>query len=145
MTENRAKPSLVNFDKLDTNKACNEPFKLELKHPITKKRLGCYVLVLGSESDQYREYTDEIQDKAYKEAADLARNGADPIPQTAAARRKQSIDLLANMTVGFENIQLEGAELTFNIPNAIKFYTRFGWAKNQVDIAVYELGNFMKD
>ena len=72
-----AKTKKIDLALLNTRKACNEPFKYELKHPITKEPLGVYVWVLGKDAEVIEEYTNENINKLLRQRAIANKRGED--------------------------------------------------------------------
>ena len=54
------------------------------------------------------------------------------------------LDMLADLTMGWSGIHLDGQELKFTRDNARMFYERFPFVRAQVDMFVAQSGNFTK-
>lgn len=132
----------LDLSALDTVKACNTPYKLELTHPVTKEPLGQFVMIYGKDSDIFRDYNDEKFNEAIRKAAENGRRGLTEKPQTSEERRKNRIELLVACTAGFEAVEFNGP-LEFTHSNANKLYSSLPWICDQIDAAIFELGNFM--
>ena len=63
-----SKDNTLDFDSLDTTAACEKPFELELLHPDTKKPLGVFVSIIGTESAEIKaEFRKELNRERQRE------------------------------------------------------------------------------
>lgn len=128
---------------LDTIAACNEGFELEIIHPTSGKGMGGFITVVGTDSDLFREYNNELTNLRIRENALATRAGKDlPIP-TVEDRYLEGTKMLAACTIGFRDITFEKQELEFTQANAIKLYTKIPAIRRQVDKAIADISNFM--
>jgi len=124
---------------LDTKKGAEEGFQLELRHPTTKKPLGIWIHVLGSDSDAYRAHMDEVERQISKAVIDERRTDF-----THEEKQAREIEHLIAVTRGWsDNITLDGAKLSFSQDAARKLYARFRWIREQLDKAVHDRANFL--
>ena len=138
----QASPETVDLASLNLSVHAAKPFKLELRHPVTKGGLGQYILLLGMDSPQVQEFANEQANEKMRKLADRARRGLEPEVQTVEQRREEGTQLLVAATVGFENIDF-GGPVTFSHAAAHKLYTELSWVRSQVDAAVADIENFM--
>jgi len=136
-------PGVMDLSALDMTKFCNNPVRVELKHPITNAPLGIFISVLGKDSDTFREHLRTTVNEKSRKAAMAARRGKEVEPETLEQAEAQGVDLLIVCTVGWENVTFEGEDLEFNVPNARRVYSKLRWIRGQVDNAVDDLELFM--
>lgn len=134
----------LDFSTLDTGAACDKPFKLEFEHPVTKAPLGCGVMVLGKDSAVFKKHVRERANERLRKQAVQSRRGKDADVPTLEVIEDSAIDLLVACTTGVWGDLLIDKELvTYSPENIRALYTRFSWAREQVDEAVGELANFL--
>lgn len=63
---------------------------------------------------------------------------------TAESLEADGIELLCALTLGWQNIVVDGEPLEFSADNAAKLYKRFPWIREQVDAFVGDRANFMR-
>lgn len=143
MTKIPGETETVDLSALDTAKACNNAFELELVHPITGKKLGQFISVIGKDSDAFQEEIANRVNQTLREQAFNARKGKDTAVKTVQDRERENIEMLVLCTTGFRNVNL-GGPLEFSIPNALKLYTDLKFVRDQVDAAIADISNFMK-
>lgn len=136
---NRAQTKKLDLASL---KASTKPFRLELKHPVTKEPLGQFIDVLGSDSQAFQDYNDEIYDGALLRNAENSKRGVDTPPKGRAEQRAEGVLLLVAVTTGFDSIEYNGP-LPYTHANVVKLYTEMPWIKQQVDEAVFDRKNFI--
>jgi hypothetical protein len=142
-----AKPIAVDLATLDTCAACNQPFALDVKHPVTKVATGIVIYHLGVDSDAITEYVDERNNKDIRRAADLRKRGEEPEVVTVEAQLERNIEFwtVAIFSSGkpWENMTFEGKALDFTVANIKLVLTRLKWLRGQVDASIGNLENFM--
>jgi hypothetical protein len=84
---------------LDTVAAANKGFELELVHPHTKEGLGQFITIVGSDSDQYKEYQNALTNARIKEQAINARTGKESPIRTVEQMYEEGTKLLAACTI----------------------------------------------
>lgn len=139
------KTEFIDLADLDPAKACAKGYELELVHPASKKGLGAFIKVLGAESAEYQQHVRARVEEGQERQFAAERRGDSPKPLTLDQLDKRAAALLAAVTVGWRNVGMNGAELTFSEANARKLYEEQRWVRDQVDRAVHDLGNFMHD
>lgn len=136
----KPKVDLLDLADLDPAVACAKGFELELVHPVSERGLGVFITVQGSESQAYqRVYRERVDEMLNRSAKGKAK------PDTPEQIEKKGAALLAEVTTGWRGVVLGGEELPFTPANARKLYEEQRWVRQQVDRAVHDLGNFMKD
>lgn len=156
-----AKPIDI-FD-IDTTEASNKGAEIEIVHPVTKKGMGVFISVLGKDSDVFREYMKENVDDRIRKEAMASRRNKQVDPQTSEDIERNSIEMLAlcisesgkpwrsetkneDKSVTSEDvIYMQGERLEFTPKNIIKVLTKSLPIRRQVDEAIGDLGNFIKD
>jgi hypothetical protein len=129
---------------LDVSKASNKPYKLELKHPVTKEPLGMFISVLGRDSDVFTETMNESINADRRQRALDIKRGRDPKVETIEENMRDSVALMAKITVAFDHVEYNGP-LSFSEANAVKLYTEQTWVLKQVTDAVNDIANFMQN
>lgn len=144
MTKAKAKNRVMLGD-LDTVAACNKPFEVEIRHPVTGEGTGVFFSVLGSHSDTWRNRVRAIADQALRNQA----MGKAKV-ETLDAIEKKNIDALVAATVGWRHgdeqgrVELHPNEwLDFTPENVCRAYTELLPVREQVAEALNNLGNFM--
>jgi len=146
-----AKPVAFDLATLDTRAACDVPAEIELKHPATGEPLGMFISLLGKDSTPYKTAVKALRNAAFKKAGLAQRKGQKVELTTADDIDANSIDLVVAATVGWRDgannkptYTIDAAEVAFTPEAGKAFYTRFEWAKEQVDEYIEDLENFMK-
>ena len=110
--------------------------EVELKNPKTGDGLGVFITVAGPEHEKRRATLYAAQRKTRKM---LAKNkGADPWKLLAESdpeeEDEQVTDHLVACTLGWRNLDLNGAPYEFTAANARHLYTdaKFAWVRRQV-------------
>lgn len=128
---------------LDTVEACNKPFEIEIKHPVTGAPTGLFISVVGKDSEAYRGRLRAMANEMIQKQSrgGVSKTRVDEIEQ-------KSIDALVAATVAWrseddpEHIMLRGEALPCTPANARKLYAILP-IQEQVAEAVNDLGNFM--
>jgi len=110
-------------------------FTFNLAHPVSGEKLDAQITVRGHDSPTYRNATYAIVEriKAIKE----------PEKRPQEDRDKDGAELLAAVTVGWENIEDDqGQPITFSKEKAVEIYLQFDWIAEQVKREVYNRHNF---
>jgi hypothetical protein len=130
------------FSTLDTAALCDKPFRLEFEHPVTKAPLACGVEVLGKDSAVFKAH---VRSRANSRLQKQARRGKDNEAPSIEKIEAEAIDLLTACTTGiWGEILVDGQAITHSPENVRALYTRFSWAREQVDEAIGDLENFIK-
>lgn len=135
---------------LDTVAACNAGAEIELRHPVTAAPLGVYINILGRDSEAFREHTRQSINERIRRDAVALKRGKDTEVRTLEQSRDENIDLLVVCTMGWRTgdkkvMIVKGEELPFNVPNAKRIYGTVPWIYEQINEAIGDLANFMKD
>lgn len=130
---------------LDTVAACNKPVEIELKHPVTQIGIGIFWSVVGKDSDIYRSRIRAMVDEGLRRDA----AGLPPLNNSLSKIETKNIDTLVAASTGWRGpkgdgvVTLNGDDLTFGAENVRKVLTSLPAAREQVQAAVNDLGNFM--
>lgn len=128
----------MDLAQLDLTAAANAGAWVDMLHPVTGNALGIRIKVLGKDSDAFRELEEKHQREAI-EAAKLRKRPADPI----AAAKEHGEAMLVACTVAWEGVELDGVALECTPANVKAVYHRFGWLRDQVDLAIGSRANFL--
>lgn len=124
---------------------------LQLKHPVSEEPLTVKdadgvdqpvgIELYGQASKQYRTAVQAMQNRALKRSASGKKSNL-----TAEEMQAESIGLLVACSAKAVNLNNGGEELD-NAEAFRKFYAdaRFLWVKDQVDTALGEVANFLKE
>jgi len=134
----------VDLSSIDTVKGSNEGFDVQIYHPGTMVDLGIVINVLGKDSDEFQKIS-RAQNKRFM--AKMTKGGfrASNFTRAPEEIERDSIELLAKCTKSWSGVVIEGKEIEFNYDNAVMVYERFPWLKEQVDIAIGDRANFIKN
>ena len=74
------------------------------------------------------------------------KKGRAQLPEDADELIEQQVDRLVAYTLGWTNLEMEGAAYAFTAENARKLYAnnRYGWLRDQIDEALRTAENFIK-
>lgn len=131
---------------LNTVEACNKPFEVEIKHPVSGEPTGLFISVLGQHSDIVR---DRMRGMASAVLNMRASGKAATSKAKIDAIEEKGIDTLVAATVGWRSdgddghITLGGERLEFSAANARRLYSEIIPIQEQVTEAINNLENFM--
>lgn len=140
------------FDSLDLGAMCDQPHEFELVHPDTKKGLGVFISVVGSESDTFQKYLRAEQNRTRQEAFKKQRSGKDENLRTVEEDDETVVRALAACITGWRTVRdgedkpviyWGGKGLELTTENAVKWMTKFRWVRPQINEQTGELGNFI--
>ncbi len=97
-------------------------------HPVTGVDTDIKITLYGVDSKKFREVS-------------LARARANREDDNDEDSREAD---LASVTLGWENVELNGKELEFSHANAVKVYKLVSPIRNQVDSFIVKTANFLK-
>jgi hypothetical protein len=132
------------LSRFDTTAACDKGAEIELKDPVSNAPTGMFITLLGSDSTAFREYTRNKTNERLRKESIAAKRGKDAEIRTVEAIEQENLELLVSCTKGWRGILVNGAELAFNVPNALQVYRNYPKIYEQVNDAIGDLGNFMK-
>lgn len=142
------------FNDLDLEVICDQPFEFELVHPDTEDGLGVFVSVVGTESATFQKFLRGEQNNARKEAFEAQRKGADADkPKPVEEDEDTLCRAIAAAMVGWRTvidgeskpvITWGGKGIEFSQANAVLWLKKFKWARVQVNRQTGDLGNFTK-
>ena len=129
---------------LDTTDACNKPFEVEIKHPVTGAPTGVFISVLGRDSDAYRAIVRGMADEDLKRQAMGKRDTNASLDKL----EKKNLEALVAVTMGWRTgkeptVTVKGEKLDFSTPNVRKVYAELLPVRDQVSEAINNLENFM--
>jgi hypothetical protein len=132
---------------LDSVTGANAGFEGELLHPVNNSQLRIFITVLGRDSEDYQRKLSEQNRKR------LARQKPGKfVPFSNEELNTMTIELLATITKGWRDegenlpssIKIGGETLSCTYANAVRLYTEYPWALEQVDNWVSDRANFLK-
>ena len=129
----------MDLAELDLTKAANVGAWVDILHPVTGEALDIKILVIGKDSDKFR----ELEEKHQRESLEAAKR-TQKLEDRIAAAKAQGEALLVACTVQWQHVELDGVELDCTPENVRKVYSRFTWLRDQVDVAIGTRANFLK-
>lgn len=129
---------------LDTISACNKPHEFELVHPVSRTGLGIFWSVVGKDSDVYRNAIRALADENLRRA-----NAGLPGDTSLSKIEAKNINTLTAASTGWRSdkgdsvVTLNGEDLKFTPENVRRVLTDLPAAREQVQEAVNNLGNFL--
>lgn len=149
-----SKAKAFDFDELDLEALCDQPFEFEIVHPDSEEGLGVFVSVVGSQSATYQKFLREEQNKQRKDAFEAQRKGTDTEKPRAVEDDEDTLcRAVAASMKGWRSvidgeskpvIMWGGKGLEFTAHNAVLWLKKFRWVRAQVNKQTGELGNFIK-
>ena len=127
----------VDLASLDVISAAEKGAVMHLTHPVTGVELGSSMRLAGVDS--------EIYQKAQRATVNKRVNKRRSLQLTQEELEEENYTHLARITLGWDNIVLEGEQLLFSFENARMLYRRFPWIREQVDRFVHDRGNYLQD
>jgi len=123
---------------LDLTAAADQGAWLTPVHPRTGEDLPIKIHLASADSTRWIEEEARDKDKRLKAMAKVGK-----MPDlTTAEIEERGIRLLAAVTLGWENVEWEGAPCPFNQQNARVLYRTLRWLRDQVDAFVSDRANF---
>lgn len=113
--------------------------RIELKHPLTKAGLGMFVLIAGRDSATFQ----SAQRDRLTKRMERAKLTGEASP-TMDELRDEDLELLTRCTLGFEEMVLDGEELSADPDTVRSVLRRFPWIYEQIDTEVANRGNFIR-
>lgn len=143
-----ANPDGQDFFDLGTynlQRACDTPYPLVLRHPVTGAKTSAVIPLLGREAEAVQEFSrTRVNANLQKQSMGV---DDDEKPSIEASEARQ-IDLLAVAIFAsgqpWSNVGLDGKRLDYTLANIKLLLTREKWVRLQVDAAFGNLANFLK-
>jgi len=126
----------VNLDALDTVRAGELGYELELKAPDGRALPG-RIRIRGYDSETYQALLDEQQ---RKRLARMAMSRTPAVEEMNAESLEAAASLVLGWTVLFD---LEGKPFEYSSANAVTLFRRFPWIREQVERAAGVRANFL--
>lgn len=156
------KVEMFDIDSLNTSEASNKGTEIQLVHPTKQTPLPIFFKVLGKDSDVFRSHMKDKVNRRMRQENMAQKRGKSIDVMTAEETEQEAVELLALCTLGWrtetwENgnpakvlgsedaIVSKGEKLTFSELNAAKVYIEQLWIRRQIDEAIGDIENFMKD
>ena len=131
--------SIFNTEKLSSDGA-----ELHLAHPVTgepvylddEKKMPITITVKGTDSDVYQ--------RALQKATNKARTSKQTDDVDYDYLITETVELYADMVLGWKNINHDGKALKFNRDNAVLLFSTYKEIRKQVGDFMAEKANFIK-
>jgi len=114
---------------LDLKGFAEQGVSVQLKHPVTGKKLDSFITVQGSDSSEY---------KNAMIAVAKSNSNSDSIDHEA-----NGVKIMSQITIGWTGLKLGNEEIKYSKEEAEKLYARFGWISDQVFSAVNDRKLFL--
>lgn len=125
----------VDLTSLDVIAAADDGAVLELLHPVSGQTLGVQIRLIGADSENYR--------KAMRSAAAKRVNSRSRTALSPEELDREALNILAQATLGWEGVVIDGETVSFSRDQAVGLYKRFPWIREQVEAFVNDRGNFL--
>lgn len=130
---------MADLQLLDSVALANTGEKLVLLHPATEEELDITITLMGSDSDEYRNSIKKRFEQAQRQAKSKKSTDMD-----LDEAEEKSRDLLAKMTLAWENVEEAGKKVTCTLENAKDLYKKYPWIREQVEKFISDRSNFIK-
>lgn len=136
----------INLSAFDTIAACNKGNEIELIDPSTNSPSGMFITLIGSDSDEFREYTRTKTNQRLKRDAMAQKRGKETEIRTVESIESENIELLVLCTKGWRGIKdANDQEYPFTVQNAIALYKKYPKIYDQVNESVGNVELFLKN
>lgn len=136
---------LFDLASLDTVKASNDGAEIEIRHPLTNAPLGMFVTVVGKDGDIFRQFQREKFNELLRAEAHAKARGKQTPPKSAEDYEDDMLTMLVRCTKGWRNVIYDKEPLDFTAENVRMVYKKAPWFRDQINEAVGDLANFMKN
>lgn len=130
-----ASEAAFDMNTLDCIPQANAGAVLDVLHPVKGTKIGIQITLAGMDSDIYRNFKKDRQNKRLREQGTAQ--------LTAEDLDEGGLEVLAVLTLGWNRMRVDGKDLPCTPANAKTVYRRFPWLKEQVDSFVSTRANFM--
>jgi hypothetical protein len=137
------KKGMIDLSTIDTVKGSNEGFDVRIYHPGTNEDLDIIINVLGKDSDEFQKVSRSQSKKRMAKLNKGGFRGNTTIPVEEI--EQDNIILLASCTKSWSGVVVEGKEIPCTVDNAVMIYERFPWIREQIDAAIGDRANFIKN
>ena len=133
----------MDLSTLDTAKVADEGAKCVLVHPVTQQILRddageeVYIRLAGTDSETYKKAQRRLINKR------LASKGRGSV--TAEQVDADDLLILAECTLGWGGIAVDGRNPVCSASEATKIYERFSWIREQASAFISDRANYLSD
>ena len=114
---------------LDLKEFAGQGVSIQLKHPVTGKKLDSFITIQGSDSAEYKNAMIAVaKSNSSSDSVDHEANGA---------------KIMSLITLGWSGLKFGEEEISYSKEEAEKLYARFGWISDQVFSAVNDRKLFL--
>jgi len=124
---------MIDLKTLDTTMA-EHGVAMEVLHPVTREPIGAQIKLVGSDSERFRNLSRELVRRRVGKKLSAA---------SAEMLEQEALELLADCTLGWSGVMLDGQELQFSKKAAVDLYARFPWLREQADAFIADRANFL--
>lgn len=116
---------------LDLKEFAGQGVSVQLKHPVTGKKLDSFITVQGSDSSEYK-----------NAMIDVAKSNSS-LPPESIDHEANGVKLMVRITTGWTGLKLGEHEIEYSKEEASKLYDRFGWISDQLYLAIHDRKLFL--
>lgn len=133
----------MDLSKINLEKMAEQGADMELMHPVDNEvmlqdnKSPITIKLVGTDSKAYRNKNRDFQ---RKRIAKMTKSRTKTIDYTVSD--EDACELLAECTIGWSGIVVEGKPLEFSKENAEILYMQFNWIREQVDAFIGDRANF---
>jgi hypothetical protein len=131
---------MADLQLLDSVALANSGEKLVLLHPSTEEELDITITLMGSDSDEYRTTIKKRFEQAQRQQAKSKKGNEIDLDEA----EDKSRDLLAKMTLSWENVEEAGKKVSCTFESAKDLYKKYPWIREQVEKFISDRSNFIK-
>ena len=133
----------MNLAKFNTTTLANKGVEVELKDLRTGQGAGCYITILGTDSETYQALKEE---RAREAAARIESGKGNDLSRDELL--KLTCETLARCTIGWRLLDAEeedgGGPLAFSPEAAVKLYAKYPAIRDQINREIADRGNFAR-
>lgn len=133
----------MDLSKINIEQMAEAGADMELVHPVSDEAMlqddksPITIKLLGTDSKAYRNKNRDFQ---RKRIAKMTKSRSKTIDYTVSD--EDACELLAECTIGWSGIIVEGKPLEFSKEAAENLYFEFSWIREQVDVFIGDRANF---
>lgn len=134
----------MDLSKINMEKMAELGADMELVHPVSDEPMlqddGSKITIklLGTDSKAYRNKNRDFQ---RQRIAKMTKTRSKTIDYTVSD--EEACELLAECTIGWSGILVDGVLVEFSKAAAEELYMKFGWIREQVDVFIGNRANFL--
>lgn len=117
----------------------DQPFPVEVVHPVSGKPIGLVIQVVGTDSAAYQNIQRKLQNRRLQK---WQRNRSTKM--SAEQLEEEQLELLCSCIHSWTGMVVDGKEVEFSPDAAREILVRFPFVREQIDEAIGDRANFLK-